>query len=196
MNQVIEAIKKRRSVRRFSARQVEAEKLQAIIECGLYAPSGGNNQPWHFLVIQNKELIDYISVKTKELMAKSPNERAAKSGNAENYHVFHHAPTVVIVSGHREARSPIEIPGGAGSYTPLADCSAAIENMLIAGESLGVGSCWIGFVNYFFAHEEEVKKLDIPAEYKPVFAVCLGYKGFDTEVPAPGRKPNTVGYMR
>lgn len=190
-------IKSRRSVRKYLPSQIDEEKLGLILEAGLYAPSGGNGQPWHFLVIQDKSLLDEINIKTKEIMAKASIERVAKAGNSHAYHVFHNAPTVVIVSGHKDAKSPIAIPGENWSYTPLADCSAAIQNMLIAAESLGIGSCWIGYIEYYFALEEEVAKLNIPSDFKPLFAVSLGYKDpVLASVVSPERKGDKISWLR
>lgn len=195
---MLDIIKQRRSIRKYLPEQIKDAELTAILEAAAYAPSGHNCQPWHFTVIQSKELIDTISDKAKQVMITSPLEKAQRLGSSENYHLLHNAPTVIIVSGDTEAKSPLELPHHTfGSYTPLADCAAAIENMLLAAESIGVGSCWIGLVNYFFTLEDEVAKLGIPAQYKPLFAVCLGYK--DTNLMgavAAKRKADYVNFIR
>ena len=194
---MLEIIKRRRSVRNYLAEQIKEEELKAILEAAIYSPSGHNCQPWHFTVIQNKMLIDHISDLTKKTMTKSTIEKVHKLGNAENYHVFHHAPTIVIVSGNKEVHSAIELPGhNIPPYTPLAECSAAIQNMLLAAESLDIGSCWVGFVNYFFTLPEELAKLEIPANFKPLFAVCLGYKNIAAPVLVPQRNTECVNYIR
>ena len=74
MNEILKAIKNRRSVRSYLSTQLKQEDLDLIIEAGIYAPSGHNDQPWHFTVIQNTEIIQYISDKSKELMVKSETE--------------------------------------------------------------------------------------------------------------------------
>jgi nitroreductase len=195
---MLDIIKRRRSIRKYMPEQIKDADLAAILEAAAYAPSGHNSQPWHFTVIQNKELIDTISDKAKKVMITSPLEKAQRLGSSENYHLLHNAPTVIIVSGDTAAKSPLELPHHTfGSYTPLADCAAAIENMLLTAESIGLGSCWIGLVNYFFTLGEDVAKLEIPAGYQPLFAVCLGYK--DSNLPgavAAKRKPDCVNYIR
>ena len=194
---MLDIIKRRRSVRQYLPAQIKDRELADILEAAAYAPSGHNCQPWHFTVIQNKAVIDAISDKAKQVMLASPLDKPKRLGAAENYHIFHHAPTVIIVSGDREARSPLELPDvEMGSYTPLADCSAAIQNMLLAAESLGIGSCWIGLVNYFFTLDAEVAALEIPVRYKPLFAVCLGYKDPHTAGVAAKRQPDRVHYIR
>lgn len=194
---MLEIIKRRRSVRNYRTEQIKEEELEAILEAAIYSPSGHNCQPWYFTVIQNKVLIDHISDMTKQIMTKSNLDKVQKLGNAENYHVFHNAPTIVIVSGNMEVKSAIELPGlNVPPYTPLAECSAAIQNMLLAAESLDIGSCWVGFVNYFFTRTEEVAKLEIPANFKPLFAVCLGYKNIAAPALAPQRNTDCVHYIR
>jgi nitroreductase len=193
---MLNIIKNRRSVRSFKAEQITDGELDCILEAACCSPSGHNAQPWFFTVIQNKEFIDYISLKTKLVMTGSGNEKARRLGTSENYHVLHAAPTVIIVSGKTE-KSVIDLPGYEfSSYSPLADCSAAIQNMLLAAESIGIGSCWVGFVNYFFALPEEAAKLKVPDNYRPLFAVCLGYKRNETAMPLPVRKTDCVKYIR
>jgi len=163
-NKVIEAIKSRRSVRKYKPEQISKEELNLILEAGCYAPSAHNQQSWHFTVIQNSEMLDYISEQAKTGMRKSDIDWAINLGSNENYHLFFHAPTVIVVSGNKN------------SISPLVDCSAAIQNMLLAAESLDIGSCWIGLVRYFFGDPENVKKLNLPDDYTPYYAVSFGYK--------------------
>jgi len=184
MNTVIETIKNRRSIRRYLPEQIKEVELEAILEAGMYAATGHNDQPWHFTVIQNSELINYISSKTKESMAKSPIDWVAQMGSNERLNLFYKAPTVVIVSGKE------------GTYSPLTDCSAAIQNMAVAAESLNIGSVWIGLVSFFFQDAEEVKKLNIPEGYTPYYALCLGYKDRTKPVATPERKKDVVNYIK
>lgn len=195
---MLSIIRRRRSIRKYMPEQIKDVELAAILEAAIYAPSGHNSQPWHFTVIQNKEVIDSISNKTKQVMITSSLEKAQRLGSSETYHIFHNAPTVVIVSGDTEEKSPIELPYHSfGSYTPLVDCAAAIENMLLAAESIGLGSCWVGLVNYYFILGDEVAKLGIPVQYQPLFAVCVGYKDSNSVgAVAAKRKENCVNYIR
>lgn len=184
MNSVIENIKTRRSVRRYLNDQIKDEELEAILEAGSYAPSGHNEQSWYFTVIQNKEIIDYISSESKNVMASSEIDWIAKMGNNEKYHVLHNAPTVVIVSGRDS------------SYSPEIDCSAAAQNILLAAASLNIGSCWVGLVDFFFKQEEKVKKLNIPEGYTPLFAITLGYRQSDKIPKALERKKDLITYIK
>ena len=183
MNEVLKTIKNRRSIRKYLPEQIKDEELDLILESARYAPTGHNDQPWHFTVIQNKELIDKMSVESKKLMAESSVDWMAKMGKAENLHLFYNAPTVIVVSGKKDAVSP------------LVDCCAAIQNMLIAAESLDIGSCWIGLVKFFFESEENVAKFNLPEDYEPYYAVCFGYKDSSNN-RAPERNKNIVNYIK
>ncbi|ABY91465.1 nitroreductase family protein [Thermoanaerobacter sp. X514] len=184
MNEVINAIKSRRSIRRFKPEQVRDEEIEAIIEAAIHAPSGHNEQPWHFTVIQNKDLIDHFSNVTKKAMAESKVPWIAALGKNEKLHLFYNAPTVIVVSGKK------------GSYSPLIDCSAATQNMLLAAHSLGLGACWIGLINLIFKMEEEVKKLSLPHGYEPYFAVALGYPDLEKPPRPIERKKDVVNYIK
>ncbi|MEI7527992.1 MAG: nitroreductase family protein [Elusimicrobiota bacterium] len=182
MNQVLEVIKSRRSIRKYLPRQIKKSELAAILEAGAYAPSAHNEQSWQFTVIRNKELLDRISVKAKEVMAAQNTDWVKAMGQNKAFHVFYHAPAVILVSMRTAALSP------------LVDCSAAIQNMLLAAESLDIGSCWIGLARYYFSIKKELPRLKLPEGYEPCYAVTLGYKDQRPAKPLP-RKAAAVNYI-
>lgn len=183
MNEVIKNILKRRSCRMFKEDKIDKSILLEIIKAGTYAPSAMNQQPWHFTVISNKELIDQLSFSTKEILKNHDLEYVRKYGNNEKFHVFYNAPSIILVS-HTE-----------NAYEPKVDCAAATQNMLLAAESLGIGSCWVELVSFLFEKETEVsKKLEIPNGYKPLHAIALGYSKLDN-IPVPKHKENTVNFI-
>ncbi len=69
MNEVLKAIKSRRSIRKYRSEQIKQEELEMIIEAGIYAPSGHNLQPWRFTVVQDRKVIEHINDISKKLMA-------------------------------------------------------------------------------------------------------------------------------
>jgi len=83
MNEVLKTIARRRSIRQYSEEQIKDTELRAILEAGLQAPSGHDSQPWHFAVIQKRELIDEISAGSKMEMRKSAVDWIAKLGDVE-----------------------------------------------------------------------------------------------------------------
>jgi nitroreductase len=182
MNGVIETIENRRSVRKYKPEQIKDEQLEAIIRAGLYAPSAVNQQSWHLTVIRNRDILDSLSRSAKETLAAGDNEYLKGYAKMEKFHVFYNAPTAVLVSFDKNA------------IAPMADCSAAIQNMLLAAESLGVGSCWIGMTAPYFSGGSHNAEFGIPETHQPVYAVTLGYS--DSEKgKAPERKVGTVNYL-
>ncbi len=182
-NETLSTIKNRRSIRNFKNEQIKDDELQAVLDAGIYAPSA-NDQAWHFTVIQNKELLSWLNYEAKESAKKyKPLKELA---NNEGFNIFYSAPTVILVSGEEKAIA-IE-----------SDCAAATENMLLAAESIGLGSCWIGFVLVAFNSpkaKEYLKELGIPDGYKPYASVALGYKNVEA-VSAPPRKLNLINYIK
>lgn len=186
MNETIRIINQRRSTKSFKADPVNDSQLQAIAEAGRRAPSARNQQARHFTVIQNKELLEALSLEAKNIAKNFEDEYLRKLGNSENFNIFHGAPAVIIVSGDEQA-SMIE-----------SDCAAANQNMLIAAESLGLGGCWINFVLFLFQGEkaEHYKKaLGLPEGYKPYCSVAVGYKNVNA-ANVSERKGNTITYIK
>ncbi|MEI6100353.1 MAG: nitroreductase family protein [Eubacteriales bacterium] len=184
MNEVLTAIKNRRSIRKYKEEQIGEQELQYILEAGLYAPSAHNDQSWHFTVIQNKELLVRMNAIAKEGMANSPFEWMNKMATSPGFTVTYNAPTLIVVSGRKDAMA----------YQ--VDCSAAIQNMLIAAESLGIGSVWLGLMRFYYLQEEAASALGIPQGYEPFYAVSLGYKAEEGKQAAPPRIKDAVNYIR
>ena len=164
MNEVLKTIARRRSIRQYKDEQIKDTELKAILEAGLQAPSGHDSQSWHFTVIQKRELIDEISAGSKMAMRKAPVDWIAKLGAVEKYNIFYNAPTVIILAAKKDALSPV------------ADVCAALQNMVIAAESLHIGSCWMGFAKFYFSAPQSYKKIGIPEGYEVFYALTLGYK--------------------
>jgi nitroreductase len=186
VNETLKIIKQRRSIRSFKAEQIKAEELQAVLEAGMYAPNAGD-QAWHFTVIQNKEMLDKINFAAKEAVKQLNIEGIREIANNEEYNCLYGAPTLIIVSGNEQAPIPLE-----------ADCASATQNLLLAAESIGLGSCWIYFVIFAFNSPqgpELRKELKIPEGYRPYYSAVLGYKK-DTADNVPDRKPNLITYIR
>jgi nitroreductase len=118
MNEVLRAIRERRSVRRFSPGDVSEQEIEAILEAGRWAPSGMNTQPWRFVVVRGE--------KPRTALARlAPQDRMIET-----------APVTIAVIYDRAA-----------GYDPLKDAQgigAAIQNILLAVHSLGLAACWMG----------------------------------------------------
>ena len=186
MNAILECIKSRRSVRSYKPEQVKTEEVQAIVEAGLWAPSAVNQQSWHVTVVQNQEVLTKLSQGTRAHLKKSGNTRYAQLAENDNFSVFHHAPTAIIVSGKEDA------------ILIQADGAALMQNMLLASESLGLGSCWVNMVIFMLASPDAsawLAELGIPQGYKPLYSMALGYPAGEKR-QGPERKENTVNYIK
>ena len=181
MADVFEVIKNRRSVRAYKDEQIEDEQIEKILEAAILAPTARGEAPWHFTVVQNKEILEDINDSVLNILSNSGDEFLETLAESR-VNVMHNAPTVIFVSAKSDATNM------------QADCSAAIENMLLAAEGLDIGSCWLGLVAIYFSVEENLKKLHIPEGYTPLYGVALGYKVEPNE-PNP-RKDVLVNWVK
>lgn len=185
MNETMKCLLSRRSIRAFESRPVAEELLKQIVEAGRYAATGMGRQPWHFTVVENKAVLDWMVGENIKSILASGNEAAIARAKDPNYDNFYHAPTAVIVSGSNES-----------AYV-MADCANAMENMAIAAHSLGLGSCYLASFSMGFRDgrmPELAQRLKVPAGFTPMFALAIGYAAGPAPEPAP-RKDN-VNYIR
>jgi nitroreductase len=160
MNEVLQAIKNRRTIRRFKSNPIDEEKLQLILEAGRWAPSFSNLQPWKFIVIKDQEL--------KNSLDKAAKESVLHLGINE-------APAVILVCVDRRIDPLHAIEAGA----------AAAQNMTLAAYSLGVGAGWIGI----WGTEAETSIQKILKLSDTVRVVALIPVGLPDESPEGTRKP-------
>jgi nitroreductase len=185
MNETIKVIKRRRSIRKFKSKQIRDSELQEVLECALLAPNARNQQKWHFTVIQNKNVLNRMINILKENMINSGIEFLAKRAKDPNFNPFGDAPTIILITADKTARF-VEI-----------DCAAAAENILIAAESLGLGSHIMTSTELLFTSEKGKKlkqELGVPEGYEHICAIALGYKD---EVPlAKPRRKDVISYIK
>jgi nitroreductase len=148
-NEVLDVLKKRRTVRKFTDEQVTDEQVETILEMGMYAPTYLNRQPWHFVVVRDKELQEQLG----ETLGIRPYVQEASA--------------VIAVYGDPQISDTWHLDG-----------CAAIENMLIAATALGVGSAWAGSPgNVGWGQAEELMReaLKVPHGFRALSLVCLGH---------------------
>jgi nitroreductase len=186
MSETWETILSRRSIRNFKPEQITDEELNLIVEAGQYAPSAANQQSWHIVAVQNKDVLKKLSETFKTIYLKSGNQRFEAAAKSDDFNPFYNAPTYIMVFGDEKAIAPIH------------DGCLAIENMLLAAEAQGIGSCWLHAVNFVFSKPEGKaleKELGIPEGYLPVGSVAIGYKAVNAPAAAP-RKEGTVTIIK
>lgn len=156
---VIKTIMERRSIRKYKDQPVEREKLQQVVECGINAPSGMNRQPWQVRVVDNADYINGITEAFKKV-----NPKMAEDPNFKN--MFRNAPAVIFIA------SPAD---GSGQL----DCGLLGENMVLAAQSMGLGTCCLGGPIAFMKNDASAKpyveKLNLPEDYQLLYAIAIGY---------------------
>lgn len=173
MNAELQALKERRSIRRYKPDMVPQELIDQVIEAGLYAASGHGTQSTIIVAVTNKEVRDRLSQMNREIMG-------TKSDT------FYGAPVVLIVLGPKESK-----------HTPY-DGSLVMANLMQAAHALGLGSCWINRAKEEFEMEEGkqmLKDWGIEGEYEGVGHCILGYIEGNVP-PAVRRKENRVFYVK
>ena len=174
MNEVINAIKERRSLRKFKADMPSKENLNQIIEAGLYAASGMGKQEVIILAVTNKEIRDKIAASNCKI-----------GGWQEGFDLFYGAPAILIVLGNKNW------------VTSLYDGSLVMGNMMLAAHSLGLGSIWIHRAKEEFEMDEYKKlltDLGVSGDWEGIGHCAVGY--IDGENPkAASRKENRVYWV-
>jgi nitroreductase len=146
----MESIINRRSIRQYTDQTVSDEQVKKLLEAAMCAPSAGNEQPWHFVVIRDRQLLDKVP------------EYHPYSGMVRQASV-----AILICADTRLSKYDVD-------YW-VQDCAAATENLLLAVQDLGLGAVWLGV----YPRSERVKGLrqlfNIPEEVIPFALVPVGY---------------------
>ena len=157
MDDTLTTIMKRRSIRKFTDQPVEREKLQQLLEAAMAAPSAMNAQPWEFVVVTEKAVMDKFR---HALMFAKMN-----------------APAAICVLGSNRMQK-----GKAGDKFWVQDCSAASENILLAATALGLGSVWIGVHPLTIFSRQVSSILNLPEGVTPLNLIYIGYPAETKEV--------------
>ena len=196
MNEVMNTILHRRPIRRFDSRQIEESALQEILQAGLYAPSAGGRQGVIFAVCQDREINERLGrikrANSHPRMATAASyvsrEQPSIADDPKLTNAFYDAPTVITFFAPKQFLFSVD------------DCAVAAENMMLAADALGIGSCYIGQGWPAFADpygQEVLKKWRIPTDHYAVMQLVLGYLREGDRHPTPKpRKEDRVLYIR
>lgn len=179
VNPVLSSIMARRSVRKYLDKPVEHEKLETIVRAGINAPSGMNRQPWIVRVVESQQLIADVTEVYKQENA----EQVKRDKDFKN--MFRNAPNLICVC------TPAK---GGGEL----DAGLLGENMMLAAQSLGLGTCCLGGPVRFLKANEKCKffmdRLDIPSDYQLNYIIAVGYP--DEQPEAKPRDASKVKYIK
>lgn len=157
----IDAVMGRRSIRKYTSEPVTEQQLEVLLRAAMAAPSAGNQQSWRFVVVTDPEQLSRLS------------EATPYSG------MLSRAPLGIVVAGDT---SDEKHPG----YWPQ-DCSAAVQNLLVAAHAIGLGAVWIG-VHPIAEREENVREVcALPAGIRPLSMIAIGHP---EESKPPGERFN------
>lgn len=167
-NDVVKTIMERRSVRKYLDKPVEHDKLATIAKCGIYAPNALNKQMWAVRVVESKDFIDG----TTDVFLKEHADMAKRDKNFKN--MYRNAPNIIVVA------IPNDDSFGAVNAGLMG------ENMMLAAQSLGLGTCCLGsaaaFLNGSEGCKSYVSKLNLPANYTICYVLAVGYPDETPEV--------------
>lgn len=190
--EALELIRSRRSTRAYQDRPVEQEKLEQILEAGRHAPSGGNCQRTHFIVIRKPEVLRELEdLVRQEFAAMEVTEgmyismvKSIQASKAGNYIYDYHAPVLILT-----ANSP--------DYgNNMADCACALENMMIMANALDLGSCWINQLRWLNENPvllQYLRGLGLKEGERVYGSLAVGYAKTKDGLPSRTPLPRT-GY--
>ena len=168
-NEVITALKTRRSIRHYKPEQITDEELTTVLEAGTWAPTAkGVQDPW-IVAVQNPALMEKISLLNRKIWGR-------------DFDPFYGAPTYVLVFASRPEKWAHGVPDG----------SLVLGNMMNAAHAIGLGSCWINREREMFSSEEGkaiMKELGLPEGLVGIGALALGYPASFPQTVKP-RKEN------
>lgn len=178
---IFETILARRSVRSYKARKVDRTAISILLEAAVRAPTAIHQEPWAFVVIQDKALLRSLSDQAKPLFVAEAQEKGLEHAGHSfdifsypDFNVFYDASTLILICGKTSAPS----------YA--ADCWLAAENLMLAACAMGLGTCVIGSALQALNTPETKIKLNIPEKFCVVAPIVVGFP--DDEITQVLRK--------
>ncbi len=168
---VFEALKQRRSIRDYTTDDVTEEAVLQLVESASLAPSAGNVQPWEFVVVRDS--------KTKQML----------SNAALGQRFIEKAPVVIVVCADL-ARSLRRYGKRGEQLYCLQDTAAAIENIILAAQALGLATCWVGA----FQETEVALAVNAPKHIRPVAIIPVGHPARKQMAPPKRSSNDTIHY--
>jgi nitroreductase len=203
IDKFIELLKSRRSIRAYKPDPIPDEYIQKIIEAARWAPSGGNSQPWEFIVIKKKELKDRIadlfiksvaSLREAELTREKEMRIPALVGEMMGPG-FKNAPVLILLCGDPRLNEafPLVVFQKLGHEVFISNLASAFLCMQLAAKSLGLGSQWVSAAGNFM--EDDLKELlSIPKRIKIYDMMAVGYPAYQLGPRSPRRIDEMTHY--
>lgn len=173
--EVFAAINARRSVRSYTKQEVDAETIESLLHAAIRAPTAMHQEPWGFVVVQDKKLLKKLGDKATVHFIQhvlehysSESARVAETFSRPDFNIFYGASTLLIICARHD-----------GSFV-TADCWLSAENLMLAACSMGLGTCVIGSSIDTLNLPEMKAQLAIPEDYTVVVPLIVGYPSGET----------------
>jgi FMN reductase (NADPH) len=203
IDKFIELLKSRRSIRAYKPDPIPDEYIQKIIEAARWAPSGGNSQPWEFIVIKKKELKDRIAdlfmksvglLREAELTREKEMRMPALVGEMTEPG-FKNAPVLILLCGDPRVNEafPLVVFQKYGHEVFISNLASAFLCMQLAAKTLGLGSQWVSAAGSFM--EDDLKELlNIPKGVKIYDMMAVGYPAYQLGPRSPRKIDEMTHY--
>lgn len=171
MNETINAIFDRRSVRAYTAESLTQEQISILADVALASPSGMNLQPWLFHFVTDQSKISAVSEAAVSFFRKTNNQAVLDRIASRHPSIFYGAPLVVFIT------TPKDSPSGV-------DVGIAVANLAIAAQSMGLGSCIIGMAAAAFGSDQSAEvasQLEIPDDHAFIVSIAIGHPAMTKE---------------
>jgi nitroreductase len=178
-------IKGRRSVRAYTDEPVSKEQIETVLETGIWAPTAMHREPWKFIVIEDKQLIKYVSDETK-LLVQQMMLPLAKQFSTEADIVCYKAPVLILVCTEKDEQ---------WDSVNLLDCALATQNMFLKAYELGLGTCYMGFVNFLNNKPEALRKVGVPENCTMMVPFIMGHPK-TTQGTGKRNKPTVLNWIK
>jgi nitroreductase len=187
---VFEAILARRSVRAYTQDKLGHNTIQTLLEAAVRAPTAMQEEPWAFVVIQDKQILKQLSERAKPIFIEEVRHRNAQGVSHSFAHydkpdfdIFHGANTLIVICAK---------PSG---LFVVADCWLAAENLMLASCDMGLGSCVIGSAASVLNIRKVKSELGIPDDYAAIAPIIVGVPSGET-VPTSRKEPLILSWKR
>lgn len=196
----LEAIKTRRSIRRYTDEPVSREQLEDIIQAGRFAPSAENRQPWRFVVITSREVIARLSDEIKGAIRRLLRYRVVRQlwkpelrdrdvvkllygvSYADQDTIFFDAPAAIFVVTADEMFND-------------ESCACCAQNMMLAAHAMGLGSCWIGFASVLGLRGQALKNIGVPDGYHIAATLIVGHPKGSPQPPMRNPMADIINWI-
>jgi len=169
---VTDAIRERRSIRKYEPRPVPEQIVKELLSLAAYSPSAMHREPWRFIIVTDPKKIRELSDAVKRLMPLiGLAARFVERMQSREDTIFYGAPLLILVCAPK------------GDNWAMLDCGILAQTMFLAAQSHGIGSCFIGFAQSLNKDEKLLKELGVPSGQEIVAPLIFGYPAEKKEVP-------------